>query len=220
MFKRLPLATILGLALALFGLFGLRHVVFALFGPANGPTLPGLAGEWLLCGAVLFIALRVERLAPAQIGLRPVSTLTLFYGLLAGLAIIALMATVFALIRHTGISTHQVAGVMTKLLALPLAWRIALVITAGVAEEFLYRGYALERLTTLTGNLPVAAMISLAIFALGHLAVWGWIEVANALVGGLALTCLYLWRRNLPLNIMAHMVVDGFPLILLPLLHR
>jgi membrane protease YdiL (CAAX protease family) len=216
--RRLP--TILGLALALFGLFGLRHAVLFLVGPAGGPTLPGLIGEWLLCLAVLFIALRVERLAPAQIGLRPISTFTLFYGLLAGLAIIALMAAVFALIRATGISTHQVAGVMTKLLSLPLPWRIALVITAGVVEEFLYRGYAIERLATLTGNLPVAAAISLAIFALGHLAVWGWIEVANALVGGLALTGLYLLRRNLPLNIIAHMVVDGFPLILLPLLHK
>jgi membrane protease YdiL (CAAX protease family) len=215
---RLP--TILGLALALFGLFFLRHVILLLFGPAGGPTIPGLIGEWLLCLAVLFIALRLERLAPAQIGLRPVSTFTLFYGLLAGLAIIALMAAVFALIRQTGLSTHQVAGVMVKLLALPLPWRIALVITAGVVEEFLYRGYAIERLAALTGNLPFAALVSLAIFAMGHLAVWGWIEVANALVGGAALTFIYIWRRNLPLNIIAHMVVDGFPLILLPLLHN
>jgi|KBSMisStaDraftv2_1062788.scaffolds.fasta_scaffold316459_3 membrane protease YdiL (CAAX protease family) len=45
---------------------------------------------------------------------------------------------------------------------------------AAVAEEFLFRGYGLERLQELTGSKWIAGLLTLAIFTYGHLSYWVW----------------------------------------------
>jgi len=41
--------------------------------------------------------------------------------------------------------------------------------SAGLCEEFLYRGFLMDRLTSLTGHAPIAVLISSAAFGLSHL---------------------------------------------------
>jgi uncharacterized protein len=80
--------------------------------------------------------------------------------------------------------------------------------------EVLFRGYAVERLEELTGNLNLAAISSCAVFAFAHVGPWGWAHLLIAGFGGGVLTALYLWRRNLWVNIIAHFIVDGAVVLL------
>jgi membrane protease YdiL (CAAX protease family) len=88
---------------------------------------------------------------------------------------------------------------------------------AGLAEEVFYRGYAIERLEALLPNRWLAALIPLLCFTAFHYR-QGLAGVFVALVLGAILTALYLWKRNLIANIIAHFLVDFIPNVLLPLL--
>ena len=46
----------------------------------------------------------------------------------------------------------------------PVMMRIAIVLTAGIAEEFIFRGYLFERVATLTGSRTFAALASWTAF--------------------------------------------------------
>jgi membrane protease YdiL (CAAX protease family) len=59
----------------------------------------------------------------------------------------------------------------------------------------------------------LAALISLAVFTVAHLAYWGWMPLIGVSVAGLVLTVLYLWRRDLAANMIAHFVIDAAPLL-------
>jgi len=49
---------------------------------------------------------------------------------------------------------------------------------------------------------------------LAHLSHWGVAQIVVAAAAGLVLTILYLWRRDLPTNMVAHFLVDGSQLLL------
>ena len=84
-----------------------------------------------------------------------------------------------------------------------------LVTRTAVAEEVLFRGYPIERLLELTNSRWVAGVIPWAAFTYAHLASWGWAQLIVAGYGGVLLTVLYLWRRNLWANMLAHWIADG-----------
>ena len=84
----------------------------------------------------------------------------------------------------------------------------------GISEEVLYRGYAIERLQSITGSKWIAAAISLILFAAFHFR-QGLAGVVLAFVLGAILTAFYLWKRNLVANITAHFLVDFIPNVLL-----
>ena len=110
---------------------------------------------------------------------------------------------------------------LRELAALPLALRAALVLTAGIAEEFIYRGFAIEELAALIGKRRLAALISMVCFTAAH-SLRNGLSPALAMVagGGAALTVLYLWRRNLPVCMLLHVVVDVIGLIVVPAVYR
>lgn len=101
---------------------------------------------------------------------------------------------------------------------LPMWVMIPAWITGSFAEEVLFRGYAIERLTMLTGRRWLAALITLFTFTILHIFGWDWIHVVTAVLpGGAALTLLYLWRRSLLFVVVVHGIINT-PLLLLPLL--
>jgi len=57
-------------------------------------------------------------------------------------------------------------------------------------------------------------LASLALFTFAHLNFWGWSHLIVAAYGGLVLTALYLMRRDLASNMLAHWLTDvvGFAL--------
>jgi membrane protease YdiL (CAAX protease family) len=96
-----------------------------------------------------------------------------------------------------------------QVMSMPLWWRWITVIRAAVGEEVLFRGYAIERLQRLTGSARLAGIISCVIFTILHVGYWGWGHILIAGFAGALLTILYIWRRNLWANILAHFIVDG-----------
>lgn len=166
---------------------------------------------WVYIGLVLAYVLRVERLPLASIGLRRIGVKDAGIALLAGVGVTAALAFLYFVVfpvLHWDIGTK-----FDTLLATPFWWRLISTVRAAVSEEVLFRGYAIERLQTLTGSRVVASLVSCAIFTLDHVPAWGWQHVLIAGTGGIAFTLLYLWRRNLGTNIIAHFIVDAMAVL-------
>ena len=78
-------------------------------------------------------------------------------------------------------------------------------LTGGAVEETLYRGYAVERLATITGNTWLGGGIAALVFGLSHAPFWGMrFALATDLPFGMVMTAFYLWRRDVVANILAH----------------
>ena len=78
-----------------------------------------------------------------------------------------------------------------------------------MGEEVLFRGYPIERIEELNGSRWVAGIVSCAAFTYAHLSYWGGAQLVIAAFGGIVLTVLYVWRRDLPSNMLAHFIADG-----------
>ena len=106
---------------------------------------------------------------------------------------------------------------LQKLAAVPLLLRAGLVLTAGIAEEFMFRGFAIEELAALIGNRRLAALASFVCFTVAHIGRYGLSpRLLMVAVAGAVLTILYLWRRNLPVCMLLHAIVDGIGIIVVP----
>jgi membrane protease YdiL (CAAX protease family) len=102
-------------------------------------------------------------------------------------------------------------------ISLPLWLQLLVAASAGFTEEVLFRGYAIERVTELTGSRWIGAILPIVVFGAAHAPFWG---VGHAIVAGLTglwLTLLYLWRRNLWTNITAHALLDGLVFVVVDL---
>ena len=163
---------------------------------------------WIAVAVVLLYVAFFERRSFATIGFRRPRAFDIVLAVIAGIlmvaGIVALYQVVFPLL-HLKMNVAQ----MTYLLRTPFWYRFILVTRAAVAEELLFRGYPIERLAELTGSLVLAAIISVAAFTYAHLASWGWAQLIVAAYGGVVLTILFLWRRNLWANMLAHWIADG-----------
>ena len=74
------------------------------------------------------------------------------------------------------------------------------------------------RLTRITGAQWLAGIIAGAVFSLWHLPNWGVGPVLSYFVAvGLAMS-FFAWRRDLLANIVAHTIVDGMGLVVIPAL--
>ena len=80
-------------------------------------------------------------------------------------------------------------------------------ITAGVAEEIIYRGYATERLMKLKNSYWVAFLLPLVAFVLMHYRK-GLDHLLIVLVVGSLMQYYYLKFRNLTINIIGHLFID------------
>lgn len=181
-----------------------------------------LASMWGLALTVLAIVLFWERRPLASIGIG-----WGHYGAWAAGAMIGLtMATVTVLSLHLGLQRGRSvipqgsAQGLRRLTGMPLWFRYAAVITAAVTEEILFRGYPVERLQTLTGNVWLAAAIPLLVFVVAHLGGWSAGHLVGVLFGGVLLTALYLATRDLVACMIAHALIDSTIIFLPALLRR
>jgi membrane protease YdiL (CAAX protease family) len=174
---------------------------------------------WAFLTAVLWIVIGVERRPVASIGLRPPSVRSIASGL-ALAAVIMWVLTPFNvwLLRKLGLAGFD-AGIATAQRMPP--WLLAFaVLTAGVVEEVLYRGFPLERIAEWTGSVALAGAITVLVFALVHWPMWGAGPVLSFVVSGAVVTAFYVWQRDLTATMIAHVVVDAMGLIVVPWLAR
>lgn len=191
----------LGVALLPLGSWGSR---LGLLGPvASVETL-----WWVAVAVTLLYVSLGERRPSSSVGFRRFGVTSLAVGIAAGIllvvGIVAIYAVVFPLLH-----VRANSGEMGKLLATPFWYRFAMVTRVAVAEELLFRGYPIERLQELTRSRVIAALVSWAAFTYAHLAGWGAAQLVVAGFGGIALTVLFVWRRNLWVNIIAHWIGDA-----------
>ena len=96
---------------------------------------------------------------------------------------------------------------------------LALVAVVALAEETIFRGYLILRLKAITGNPLAAALLSAAIFSLGH-GYEGSAGVVTVGVMGLVFAFVYAWRQNLVAPIVMHFLQDFIGIVLLPWLGK
>ena len=88
------------------------------------------------------------------------------------------------------------------------ATRWSMVLTAAITEEVINRGFEVESLISVAGA-PVAGILNVAHFAAGHVRFFGLKTVLVRLPATASLAAVYLWRRNLPLVMLTHFVLDA-----------
>ena len=190
--------------------------------PLPGWTFPGesLSAQagcegvlWFLTAVLILYVLKVERRPLASIGLKKPTWKTWVFGILGGIVMVAGMATIY-LVVFPALGVSSTESTMQAILATPFWLRFMVVVRAAVFEEVLFRGFMIERLVEITGSRALAGIISAVVFTLMHLGSWGWIHIPIAACGALVLTLLYLWRRDLVSNMVAHFVTDGIGFLL------
>ena len=162
---------------------------------------------WAWVAGILLYVVRVERRPLSSIGFRAVGVRNGIIAIVAGILILASLAlmlfVVFPALHWS--ENSQVASIT----ALPYWLNVLIVVRAAVSEEILFRGYSIERLEELTGSRAIAGVVTCVVFTLDHISFWGWHHIFIAGLAGAALTVLYLWRRNIWVNMIAHFIVDA-----------
>jgi len=204
-----------GLAIALLGIPAIvtAHRLLAPDIAASSGIIVRELSILALTTFLLWIVVSKERLPLSSVGIRTDGIgRSLAWGF--GLAIVAFIALAGILVTYSALGIHygEGAAISRTLLVTTLA-----VLRAGISEEVLYRGFALERLQSMTGSKWIAAGVTLALFAAFHFR-QGWAGVFIAFAVGAILTAFYLWKRNLIANIFGHFLVDFVPNVLLPLI--
>jgi len=163
---------------------------------------------WVAVVAILLYVAFVERRPFASIGFRRPDIFDLVLAAIAGVLMVAGIEFIYSIVFPL-LHLKMNVGEMRSVLQTPFWYRFILVTRAAVAEELLFRGYPIERLNELTGSQAVAAVVPWAAFTYAHLSTWGAAQLIVAGYGGVILTGLYLWRRNLWANMLAHWIADG-----------
>jgi membrane protease YdiL (CAAX protease family) len=175
-----------------------------------------IAAEWIVVVLLAVIGFGILKRNIRYFGLRVPS----FRDVRVMLAVLGATYVVIAVVGHLvrlQTSMLDVEG----LLAVPFAVKLGLVLTAGICEEFMFRGFAIEELAGWTGSVWLGGLLSWLAFSLAHIDRYGLTTglIIPAIAGG-ALTLLYIWRRNLPVCMFLHAFFDGLSIFLLPVLMK
>jgi membrane protease YdiL (CAAX protease family) len=206
---------LIGLAIAL----GLPFSHLSTWGKTYSGLGPLWGGEVAWAAFFLVILLyvvAVERRPLSSIGFRSPKISD------AGIAIAALFAIIVGDGIISGVTAQLHLAVKPQIAALfatPFGYRAFIAVRAAVVEETAFRGYGFERITDLTGSKWLAAAVTFVLFSAAHYSGGGLALALVAAWGGLVLTVLYLWRRNLWTTILAHWLTDAFGLLLAPMLN-
>ncbi len=168
---------------------------------------------WALSLVLIAYVLFVERRPISSIGLNPPKWRTFVFGALGALVMVGGMAFIY-LVIFPALGQSPVEPGTVAINALPFWLRLLIIVRAAVFEEIYFRGFMIERLTEIFGSRWGAAAVSLATFTYLHLGYWGWAHLMIAGFGGIVLTALYLWRRDLAANMIAHLLTDAVGFLL------
>jgi membrane protease YdiL (CAAX protease family) len=174
-----------------------------------GATLINEGAIWSVALVVLGIVIFWERYPLKSIGIGRPTLDSILLGVLCIAPLLLLSIVTTAVLRAFGTSAMD-SGQTVTVLALPFWLQLFVAVTAGFTEEILFRGYAVERATLLSGSRWFGALVPSLLFGMMHAPFWGLPHAIIAGMTGFWLTLIYLWRRNLWVNIAAHALLDGF----------
>jgi len=209
--RQISLKSFVGLMLALFSL-PLISLVFQISAPLNPGQTVLREGVMFLSGAFLLLfAFRFETSSWQSLGLGRHTLVETAFIVLVGLVLMLLVIW----INDRLFGMEQVLSIQGVDAQSRPMWLLALIsLRAGVLEELMYRAYAINRLEFLTGNRWLAVMLPLLVFTLVH-SPQGLRGISLALMAGVVLTAIYLWKRNLWACMTIHFLVDYAPNALL-----
>lgn len=171
----------------------------------------GLAAMWMLAVAVFALLRRPTSLGgvvPARFTWSDLG-IAVAVGVVGALLVPVLTLAVTALLGDT-----DLAATASRV---PVLLLLASILTAAVTEEVLYRAAPIELLLQRRTPTWVAFAAPWAAFVIAHAGSWNLAHIVGVVAPlGALLTGLYLWRRNLLVNIVAHAIIDA-PLIALAL---
>lgn len=167
----------------------------------NDPTAV-LVWGWLAVGLLVAYIFRVERENLASIRLvkpseKDVEWAFYFWGIAMG---VNWLASQFV--------TLDTAQGVSQITSLPALTVLAIIVTAAITEEVLYRGYVIERIGTLTGRVWLGALVSFVIFVIPHVTFFGWEWLPLHGTGTIMIYVYYLWRRNLVGAMLLHLLLN------------
>ena len=216
--RGLSAAVIVGLIVSLFGvpLLGRLDVPRWVDASATRSFLANSLASWLLVGVLLVIVLYWERRRLTSIGLRVPSRREAAVGIGAGLGgvVLGLVAIGIAVVT---LQLEQ-PETLSAINRLSLPARVTIVATAVITEEILWRGYPIERLTELTGNVWIGAAVSGVVFLAVHYPAWGLVGAIPQAVFTLVIVGVYVWSRNVVACMCTHGVINTLTILVLPAL--
>lgn len=196
-----------GIGLAIFG--PIVPILIALFTGFEVTSVELALYLWVLTGVLCAIIIAVEDQTLASVGLRwpnrwdVIVAVGLWIALMFSLgAWTELLGQLGLLERSNGDGSNDLA----------LRWMLFSAVTVAIVEEFLYRGYGLERLEAVTGSTWIAGVVTATVFVLIHLAT-SMAQMLIVIPAAVLLTVVYIWRRNLFVVVFAHVAINSFPMI-------
>jgi membrane protease YdiL (CAAX protease family) len=189
--------TSVGLCLALLGpaALALLSTIFLVAERSLGTALLAQLEFVFICACVLTIVLRGEHRTLSSVGLQPFRWQSIAWG---G-AFAAFLVWIYSPLLAQAMAFAKIPWFtegLAKLAAYPLWFLVFAIVIGGAAEEFLYRGYAVERLAALTGSYWIAGLLSVLVSGLAHVPMWGWPAALTTVVSGALGTAFYVWRRE------------------------
>jgi uncharacterized protein len=161
---------------------------------------------WSISALALW-ALRLHGQGPADVGFvpprDPVAAYLTVLAFVFGLTMLGLMSGRTAADQAYAERIRRVA----PLTAGDWFWYVPLALSAGLCEEFLYRGYALNVLATLTGSVAIGVIVSTAAFGLAH-AYQGRRGVIGTAIFGLFFALVFVYWGSLWPCIIGHALQD------------
>jgi uncharacterized protein len=179
-------------------------------GDSIGRLLAREAIAWCFALAVLLWLTFVERLPLSSIGFCRPTWKGIVFGVLAAVLTIAILVVESVIIIPLlHLDTSSILAGQRAIMSTPYWYRILLVLRAAVVEEILYRGYLIEKVRQLSGSTVLAVIVSVAAFTYAHLRGWGPVHLIAVGGGGIVFALLYVWRRDLPSNMLGHFLADA-----------
>lgn len=206
---RSNIRALVGLLLCLaFGLLPIGS--WLIHGDSLGRMLARDAIIWAFAVIILLWLTCVERLPLRSIGFRGPTWKGIVFGIVAGIVITAILFLEFAvIIPMLHLSTTAVLARQQAIMHTPYWYRVQLVLRAAFTEEILFRGYLIEKVRQLFKSTTLAVVVSVAAFTYAHLRGWGPVHLIAVGGAAIVLALLYVWRKDLPSNMLAHFLSDA-----------
>jgi len=156
-------------------------------------TVFGLILIWILTVTLLFIIRRGENKALSSIGMKSISIKEIIIAIGLGI-ILSVTVPLLTLIVGQMMPATTNGGNINEI-SEKTSWLMLLasILTAGITEEIVFRGYLIERLIEITKKTWLAIVISAVAFVLPHTLSWDKTHlIAVVLPMGLILSGLYL----------------------------
>lgn len=178
--------------------------------------LIGEIGFWLTCVIIGYLVLKREKKNWSFFGLSKFKGSSILMGLLVVIIGFVVSAVSYNIQIALGLSSNSEAA--TLIFSMPIWLKFLIVLRAGITEEFIYRGYLMGKLEEMSLHKFWVLMLPVILFTVVHLPGWGLGHLIIVLPLSLTFGLVFLWKRNLYINIIAHFLIDFIAVILVPLL--